>query len=102
MSGSEAILRRIQQEYAEIDPAKVKAYRSTFGSAEGQYVLTDLLSTLGFMSMVEASDEEAILNSVARLILAKCGIWRSENAFHIARVLFELPADSPHRIQEDS
>ena len=95
MSGAEAILDRIAIEQQRIDWGTVELYRKVFSTDEGKRVLSDILSVLGFFSMVEKSTEEALLQNISRLLLYKCGIWQNANARDVVSSLMDLEPRVP-------
>lgn len=94
-SGVDEILDRISSQYLTIDMSTIAVYRRVFNTDDGREVLTDLLTILGFFSTSNASIEEALLENVGKLILAKCGAWHAEQLRTITKQIMEQPAAAP-------
>lgn len=84
--------RQTQEERDEELRKKVEAYRRVFNTADGRFVLGDILNDLRFFadgSGVLEIDVERM--RIARQILAKCGIWQTGNIGRMTGLMFELP-----------
>lgn len=94
--GAQAVQQRIRYEFTQIDAQSIGAFRSVLcESADGKQVLTWILSVLGFFSTADASAEEALLQDVGKLILARCGVWHAERMGEIVEQLVALPGVVP-------
>jgi len=59
------------------------AYKNTFSSMQGRWVLVDILGTLGFWDTIISEGlsevEQNVLNLHAKKILERCGFWQPKN-----------------------
>jgi len=66
-------------------------YRKVFLSEEGRKVLMHILNDLGFFQTEEVSEEIVVLQSYAKTLLERMGIWREHNAKRITDALLNMP-----------
>lgn len=74
-----------------VHPELVKKYQRTFQTSEDLEVLYDILDTLGFLDLKEATRETVLLHGAALAILARCGLTPEAVVMKILRGIVTTP-----------
>lgn len=73
----------------------VLLYRQVFGTGEGQLVLQDLLTMMGYFddSAGAKTAEQIALSQCAKMILQRCGAHLYANRARVIRTFLRLPIE---------
>ncbi len=87
----EYMIDELRKQFEGITDNHLQKYRSVFMTADGQWVLTDLLNSMQYFGNFYTSGLEAMFHNFGNLILAKCGANHPEHVRHgfIVRALIK-------------
>jgi hypothetical protein len=85
----------------ETEKALITAYRNVFSSLNGKLVLMDILEDLGhFNSELNTTPEMVAMQSSAKMILKKLGVWDSRNIERIVDAYLTIPPALPMVVEK--